>query len=374
MKSRFLYRLDERIFASTDILIRRCLLAERAAYQARLGDINSAREDLIGVQIENSSDPHVRASILINIADGLCHYYEDMSPEANDRYQRARALAAASDQNDLQARAESYIALLAYGDHRFEQMFRHLDCATEMASLTDNETLCRVRMLFGQTLHLANRFDSAKEWYQKARSLANEVSDDASMSAILHNMASIWLVNLRNYHLGAIKTNDKSDVAWVAADSTWNYDEIVGSTGLGFLTPLMKAQILSLDEKYEEALKIYDSAVPGLVLKALGGWQSWIIADVAWCNLRLGNIENATTGYSRSIEMLNDSQHLDDQAATFTRLSEGMALLGKVDLAAHYRRLANHAWELFVALQNEMLDQAADFLKRRESLLMTQDR
>lgn len=326
------------------------------------------------MQTENSSEPHVRASILINIADGLCHYYEDMSPQASDRYQRARALAAASNQSDLQARADSYIALLAYGEHRFEQMFKHLDGATEMASRTDNETLCRVRMIFGQTLHLANRFDSAKEWYQKARSLANEVSDDASMSAILHNMASIWLVNLRNYNLGAIETTDKSEVAWVAADSTWNYDEIIGSTGLGFLTPLMKAQMLSLDEKYGEALQIYNSSVPSLVLKSLGGWQSWIIADMAWCNLQLGNIEDASTGFSRSIEMLKEYHHLDDRAATFTRLSEGMTLLGKVDLAAHYRNLANQAWESFGALQNAILVQAANFLNRRESLLITQDR
>ncbi len=370
MESRYLHRLEEKISASTDRFSHRCLLAERAAYQARLGDIDSARNDLATIRSDNDSEPHVRVSILINIADGLCHYYEDMSPMASDRYQRARALAVASSQTDLQARVDSYIALLAYGEHRFEQMFTHLDDATRLVSLADRETFCRICMIFGQTLHLANRFDLARKWYQKARYLANDVADDASMSAILHNIASIWFVNLRNSQLGGIETGDKSEVAWVAADSTKNYDKIIGSTGLGILTPLMKAQMLSLSCKYEEALLIYRSAVPRLTLKSLGGWQSWIISDMALCNLRLGHIEDAKTDFSRSLETLSEYHHLDDRAATFTRLSEGMAILGKTELATHYRKLADQAWASFVALQNEMRVRAAAFMDHRESLLM----
>ncbi|QTN23885.1 hypothetical protein HZ992_02445 [Rhizobacter sp. AJA081-3] len=374
MKSRFLHRLESKISASTDRFSRRCLLAERAAYQARLGCIELSRNDLAIIKGENDSEPHVRVSILINIADGLCHYYEDMSPKASDRYQRARALAVATSQMDLQARVDSYIALLAYGEHRFEQMFAHLDDATRLLSLADRETLCRVCMILGQTLHLANRFDLAQKWYQKARYLANEVADDASMSAILHNMASIWFVNLRNCELGGIETGDRSEVAWVAADSTKNYDTIIGSTGLDILTPLMKAQMLSLNSKYEEALLIYKSAVPKLALKSLGGWQSWIISDMALCNLRVGHIEDAQTGFSRSLETLSEYHHLDDRAATFTRLSEGMAVLGKTELATHYRILADQAWAAFVALQNEMRVRAAAFMDHRESLLMTKIR
>lgn len=369
MKSRFLARLDEEIAVTSDRFGRRSLLAERAAYQARLGEIELARRDLGNAQAENDLEPHARVSILINIADGLCHYFEDMSPAANDRYQRARALAHASGQADLQARADSYIALLEYGAHRFEQMFRHLDAATEGVSMSDKQTLCRICMIVGQTLHLANRFDLAAKCYRSAKFFANEVSDDASMSAILHNMASIRSVNLRNFRLGGIETRDESEVTWLQADSTWNFDKIIGSTGLGVLTPLMKAQLLSLENRYDEALAIYNSTLPNMSLQALGGWQSWLLADMAWCNLRLGFPEKARVGFDRAVMEVNEDHHLDDRGAIFTRLSEGMVIIGDMDLADSYKLVADQAWKSFTSLQDAMREKALQFLGLRGSSL-----
>jgi hypothetical protein len=371
MRSRFLARLDDELANANDRFSRRCLLAERSAYQARLGALDLARIDLDSVQAENGIEPHVRVSILINIAAGLCYYYEDMSPAAKDRYQRARALALASQQADLQARVDSYIALLEYGSHSFEQMFKHLDDAAESVSKADSETLCRICMIVGQTLHLANRFDLSAEWYRSAKKFANEASDDASMSAILYNMASIWSVNIRNYKLGGIKTRDESDVAWIAANSTWNFDKIIGSSGLAVLTPLMKAQMQSLDCKYEEALATYKSTLPSLTIRSIGGWQSWLLADMAWCSLQLGFSEQARTGFARAVEGLKNNHHHDDRAATLTRLAEGMTIIGEIELADSYRAAADQAWASFAALQFDMHALALHFLERRGSLTST---
>lgn len=369
MKSRFLTHLDEDIAAASDKVTRRCLMAERAAYLARLGEIAEARRELGGVQCENSKEPNIRVSIISNIADGLCHYYENMSPEANDRYQRARAIAVASKQFDLQARVESLLALLEYGAHRFEELFASLEVAAERALYSDKQTLCRICMLAGQALHLANRFDLALDWYQQARYYANECLDDASVSAILHNMASIWAVNCRNSQLGGIATKDDPHMARVGAASTSNYDKIVGSSVLSVLTPLMKAQLRSLEGEYTEALAIYDEYLPSLNLKALGGWQAWLLADMAWCNIKLGDSNLARLRFAQCSAGINASYHLDDRGAIFSRLSEGMVILNEIELAKSYKVEAINAWDSFIVLQNRICVLATAFSEQRSSLL-----
>ena len=369
MNSRFLTQLDNQVIAANDRFARRCLLAERAAYQARLGEINLARDDLEVAKGENNLEPNVRVSILVNVADGMINYYQDMSPVANDRYQRARALAVAAGQDELQARIDSLIALLEYGLHHFDRMFRYLEEAAKKVSADDNQTLCRICMITGQTLHLANNYDLSIVWYQKAKYFANQAHDDASMSALLHNMASIWAVNWRNSQLGKIATSDDPQMARVGANSTSNFDQIIGSSALASLTPLMKAQILSLENKYEEALKIYCLTLPTLSLKALGGWMSWLLADMAWCNLQLGNLDEARIGFEQSLDGLRDEYHLDDRAATLSRLSEGLEMLEQKDIASFHKLKAIEAWKAFIQLQAEMRDMAREFLEKQQCLL-----
>jgi hypothetical protein len=131
----------------------------------------------------------------------------------------------------------------------------------------------------------------------------------------------------------------------------------------------MKAQIQSLECKFEEALSTYNSAFPSLTLKALGGWQAWLLVDMAWCNLRLGNFEQARQGFNRVMSEVDDSHHLDDRAAIFTRLSDGMAVLGERGLEDSFRKAAVEAWELFSILQNDMQTRTLAFLERRGSRL-----
>lgn len=372
MSSRFLAVLDNQVAETSDKFVRRGLLAERSAYQARLGEISLARDELEIVRAENNVEPHARVTILINIADGIINYYQDMSPVANDRYQRARALAIASGQVELQARTDSLIALLEYGLHHFERMFWHLEEAAKKSSSDDKETLCRICMIIAQTLHLANSYDLAVDWYKKSKKLANEGHDDASMSALLHNMASIWAVNWRNSELGKIATKDSPKVARIGADSTFNFDNIIGSSALAALTPLMKAQILSLECKYDEALKVYTAVLPNLSLKALGGWKSWLVADMAWCSLKSGHIEDARAGFERALAEPSDTHHLDDNAATLSRLSEGLAMLGENELAKSCKLRAVEKWKDFNQLQEQMRDMTNNFLENNNLLLFSE--
>ncbi len=297
----------------------------------------------------------MRVSILLNIADGLCNYFDNMDPGSRDRFLRAYSLAAAAGQYDLQSRAASWIALLAYAAYNFEEMTKFIAEGISLNSSSDSSTKSRLCMILALTAHLANRFDVASPWYERSRQYAADLEDEATLSALMHNMASIWAANRRNEVIGGIRTSDKSRIALLGAMSTLNFDERVGALSLNTLTPLIQAQLYSLEGNYAHALEIYSTNLDTLRLRSVSGWQSWLHADRAWCQLKMGYLNEGREQLTRAQESLRQDQHVDDRAATYQRLAECHSLLGDNDASTSYGAKARTCWRQFLELQATML-------------------
>lgn len=354
MKSSYLEVLNASIASAPMGSSRYCLRAERAAYLARLGETATAREEVRTIQIENSAKAEARLSILLNIADGLCHYYENMGVESRDRLLRAYALSKATNHHDLTSKAASWLALIAYGNYDFDTMAMYLDQSWSLGR-GDQPTKARALLIVALTTHLANRFDLARQWYQRARYFAAEVEDSASTSAIMHNMTSIWSANLRNSTLGGIETGDRSTTALLGAISTMNFDDLVGTTSLPSFTPLIQAQILSIDGRSEEALELYEAHLVNLRIQSVPGWQKWLFADRAWCLLQSGYADRAKSEFDALFEVLSERDHVDDLAASLTRLSIGYRLLGVEDRSQQCETRSQDCWAAFARLQQQMV-------------------
>ena len=361
MNSRYLARLESDIHLALDPISRSHLRAEHAGYLARLGRIQEAREEIRQIRDEQRGAGSIRLAILVNIADGLCHYFEDMGPESRDRFLRAFSLAAAGEQDDLQSRAASWLALYSYGTYDFVGMVRYLRGALSKKSSLDAATKSRFCMLLALTAHLANRFDIASPWYQKSRRYAAEIEDEVTLSALMHNMASIWTANLRNEALGGIETKDKSRTALTGAMSTMNFDHLVGALGLNYFTPLIRAQLFSLEGEYENALELYSANLGVLNLRSVKGWQSWLLADRGWCHLRLGNVREGKEDLAKAQASISNDHHIDDQAATLKRLSDCYSMLGDDNESSTLVARSNSCWSQFIDLQGEMLERVGEF-------------
>ncbi len=359
MSSRYLAALNRSIDQSSPSLNLSCLRAERAAYLARLGDVAGAHEEIRSIRAQEA-EADGRLTALINLADGLCHYYRSMSSESHDRFSRAYAIAMATRNFDVASRASAWLALLAYGAYDFTAISRHI-------SLSDgvryNDPICAARnsLTIAQILHLANRFDLARVWYQRAHRMAAEIEDDAMISAILHNMSSLWVANIRNQTLGMIETADRDALASVGVHSTLNFDEIVGSTSQPSFTPLMRAQLLSTQGRYSEALELYNIHLDRLNIEAVHGWQQWLFTDHAWCMLHCGEKFSARDEFDRLSRTLSDSDHVDDVGAAFRRISQGYEALGIEQESHQYGLRADTCWRTFRSLQAEMLVVASSY-------------
>lgn len=360
MKSRYLTVLNESIGQTGPGAKLNHLLAERAAYLARLGDLAGAREEIKNIRAQGEGLTDGRLTVLINLSDGLYHYYQNMSLQSRDRLSRAFALAIATGNFDLASRASAWLALLAYGAYDFVAVAKHLSASKDPQE-RDSIAEARNALTIAMVIHLANRFDLAKPWYKKAHNTAAEVEDDAMISAILHNMSSLWLTNIRNFHLGSIETSDKSSMVLAGVRSTLNFDEIVGSTTQPVFTPLMRAQLLSSEGKYSEALTLYQGHVDRLDIEAVHGWQKWLQADRAWCMLQAGEWEGAKEEFDRILLTISGKDHVDDVGATLRRISQGYGVLGMTEQSLQCGLRADDCWLAFRRLQVEMLSIASAY-------------
>ncbi len=354
MTSRYLFALESRISQATSHAESLRLRLERASYLARLGSIVAAREEIDVIRSSNVRDDTGRTTILINIADGLCHYYQSMGGESRDRLSRAYALAIATGNLELAAQAAAWLALIAYGDYNFPEMAKHLR-ASEVAGSGDPLSQSRNDLTKALTIHLANRYDLAREWYNSARRWATVIEDDAMISAILHNMSSIWVTNIRNARLGPIATSDTAKLAQFGVSSTENFDGIVGSTSLPVITPLTRAQLLSIGGDYQHALRLYNENMDKLDIRSSSGWQKWLVVDRGWCMLQAGERSAAQTIFESTRAALHEDDHIDDRAAALSRIAQGFTVLGINRSAEESKALADDCWNNFRKLQCDML-------------------
>lgn len=355
MRSRHLARLESQIAASGAGEDRDALVAERVSYLARLGQIDQARDELRSLRAGLTSARSPRVSVLAHIADGLCHYYANMGVEAKDRFLRAHAVARATGLDALVARSASWLALIQYGAYQFADMAKSLDESLSVSANADAATQARACLVIAQCIHLANRFDLALPWYRRARILAAEIEDEATISALMHNMASIWASNVRNASLGGPPTSDSSRQALAGAVSTLNFDDLVGLSTLGIFTPLLQAQLFSVEEEFDQALVLYTEHLDALNVQAVVGWQAWLLADKGWCQLKAGQRQASEQTLVLVNDLIVKDIHVDDRAAALTRLSQAHSEMGKTALANEHRLQAAESWQTFAALQQSML-------------------
>lgn len=354
MNSNFLKALEANIAGSVgeERVSKR---AERAGYLARSGYLEEARQEIDIIRREFPMAGG-RTSALLNLAEGLCHYYKDVNPVAADRFARARAIAHVDGQADLEGQALSWLGLIHYGAYRFDDMCRCIDECIETLGCMDAIALARTSLNIAMSMHLANRFDMAMPWYRRTHLFAVELHDEAMISAMLHNMAALWLSNCRNSQLGGPHTSDQSRQALTGALSSFNFDGLVGLSALGVLTPLLDAQISSLSEDYERAVSLYDKCCEDFDVDSLHNWSSWMLADREWCRVALGCSENPNEVFELIHGSVGSVHQVDERAATLSRLAAGWRLLGSEARSRECEEQAQMCWREFSELQVNILD------------------
>jgi tetratricopeptide (TPR) repeat protein len=354
--SRLLTRLNADIAAERIPLRADLLRAERAAFLARQGQIEEARRDVVDLQQRYANRPSVEVSAWLSLVESLISYFSDMGPAAMDKMRRAHALSKAGGLLQLQALSAAWLAQMDYLRLDLQSMASNLATSLKLAESKNFAARSRTCLVVAQAFHTAGRLDLALPWYTQAREHANACGDDATISALMHNMAWIRVVNMRNASFIGTSDRGEGEHVLMAAESTWSFDQLVGATSLDSYVPLLHAQILSVQGRASLALEIYEKHLLAGVQQGLERLHGTLLADQAWCRAQVGQYEAARRDAESAETHLLPDGNFDDRAPGFSRLVQVFELLGDSDSAKRNQDLAERMWHGHADTQARLID------------------
>ena len=353
VKSRLLSRLDADIATAAQPLAADCLRCERAAYLARLGDSDQATRELAAVQQRHQGRPQAAISAWLSLADALVSHYRDMGPLARDKMKRAHAMSAAAGLQPLQALSAAWLAHLDYLCMDAPAMARHAAEALKLAGDDHHAARARANLVVAQSYHEGGRLDLARPWYDRAHRHATTEGDDATLSAMIWNMASLRVAAARQAEacgpagaegLGPAPAAS-GEYALLSTESTAHFDAMLGVRSLRALQPTLRAQICTLLGQTDTALALYEEHLAAALGQGMATVEGSLRADRAWCRLQAGHTQGARDDAAEAAASLASPGLFGDRAPGHSRLVQVYEMLGDAEAARRHAQFAVRAWE-----------------------------
>ena len=354
--SRLELRLEAEIGAAPSSFEADCKRAELAAYRARLGRVEEVRLTLKELHQRYEAHPHVAISAWLNLVEGLVGHFSDMDPGSRDKILRAHALSSAAGLLRMRALSAAWLAHFDYLEVNVESMGLHISDALTLSGEAYHSARSRVSLVVAQAYHLSGNINIALRWYKRAHDHALSDGDEATISALMHNMAWLRAHELRRRFFLEKDVDLSTKHALLSAESTGNFDSLIGAISLASLIPLLRAQILSVSGRESDALEIYERHLLPALNKGVRRLQADMVADMAWCRLRVGQIGRSRQDAAAAALIIDPTGHFDDQALAHSRLAQIFDALGESENSIFHKQLALDAWTGHARLQRRIVE------------------
>ncbi len=345
MTSRLLRRLDAAIAAAGSPVEAACLGAERVVVLARRGQLDQARVELDQVRQRFGRASHPAVTGWLCLAEGLLNHFGDLSGTDVDRLQRAHALAGAARLQPLRALAAAWLAHAYYVQSDDAQMVRLLVEALQSAAADHHSARARACVVAGRAYHLAGQTEAARTFYARAREHATAEGDDATLSAILHDMALHRVRQVQLAELLEPAATADARQALLAVDSWTHFDRGAGTAPQEAVAAMLRAQVLVSLARFDEAGALHDQHLGAALAQGMARREAPLQADMAWCRLQLGFGDAARTLARDADAALLGSVDADDRALAHARLAHVFDALGLPAAAAQHRGQAQIQWQ-----------------------------
>lgn len=345
LRSRLAQRLDGEIAAAAAVPARAAVLqAQRAILWLRHGRDVEAREELNRLQARALAHPRVELAAWLHLAEGLTAYFSAFGGGARERVRRALVMAQAARLEALQALCDAWLTQMAFVDRDIERLATHAGAV--LAGAVDHAAACRVASALGMAWDLAQDEAAASAWYAWGRRAASAEGDDAGLAALLYNQMQMRALRIR--HAALAGEPGEAPAVLLGVDSIGHFDDAVGGSARADLTPLLRAQLLTVQGEYAAAAPLLEANLPEAVAAGLARTGGSLLADLAWCWANIGESARARAlADQAAVEVLaEDPAHcdLDECAALHARLAQVYAKLHEDALAARHGDAAQAAW------------------------------
>ncbi|MBL8352441.1 MAG: hypothetical protein JNL87_19260 [Burkholderiaceae bacterium] len=244
------------------------------------------------------------------------------------------------------------MAHIEFNDGAYDKMLTHIREALTSAADDDHQARARASLVIADSYQLSGSYQLARPWYDKVRQHASAEGDEATLSAMLYNVAAFRAANVRLADTFGAEAGAEAYRAKMEASSSINYDFAIGTSELSFLTPILRSLILTIEKKFDEALVILESLeMENLPKRTLPP----IFADMAWCNINLGERDLAWSFAGRAENEIGALTDTDDIAYVESRIAQVANALNLHDEASEHMDRALQALSKHKAFQNELL-------------------
>lgn len=355
-RSRLLAKLDTAIAAADHPIEARCLRAERAGLLARQGQLEAARTaiDELTAQLAWAPNPTLRAWLAL--ADGLHGYYSALGRGAQEQVEQAYLLACdGPSMPRLRAVAAAWLANMAFANDDMPRMATLVREALDTAAPEHHAARARAALVAGYAYHFAAAGERAQPWYEASRRHAIADGDETQLSALMHNQAWMRASQARlsllfgpataaggiEQVLAASPAADEAVAhALMGAESIGHYDAGIGTASLGSLVPMLRAQVLTAQGRWRDALALFESHFEAARGDGLERLLPCLLADRAWCQAQLDHPHEAHALATAAEQALQQDCDTDDRAMAQARLAQVRAALGDEGAAQRHRAAA----------------------------------
>lgn len=331
MQSRLLTALSSQARTTRDPVVWARAVCRAASHFARRGRTTEALDAIAVVRQQFGPELQFEVASWLMLAEGVLHYFKAETKQSYDRIRRAYGLAVALGTESALPSCAAWMAHIEFHDCAYDKMAAHLEEAFTKAKSDDHQALARASLVLANSYQLAGDYPLARPWYEKARLHSAAEGDETTLSAMLYNVAAFRASNVRLAEVFGEADEKELQRAGMETASSVHFDFAIGTAGLGFLSELLRTQILTVEHKFAEALEMSNLIDLDQAPKHL---HASIFADRAWCLTHLGCLEDAWITAERSRSNLESVSESDDRAYTLARLSGVARACGNFDLAS----------------------------------------
>lgn len=344
-RSRLLGRLDAAIAAAPNPIEAKCLRAERAGLLARQGQLEAAKAVIDELSAQLAWQPNTPLRAWLALAEGLHAYYSTLGPSAQTGIEQAHALTRGFGAlKRLHALAAAWLANMAFANDDMPRMASLLREAFDTALPEHHGARARAALVTGYAYHFAADSQRAQPWYEASRRHAIAEGDETHLSALMHNQA--WM-RASQARLALLFDGDGEGAnaahsvavshALMGAESIGHYDAGIGTASLGALVPMLRAQVLTAQGRWADALALFESHFDAALADGLTRQAPCLLADRAWCEWHSGQARKAQALAAAAEQALKQPCDTDDRAMASARLAQVYAALGDEPAAQRHR-------------------------------------
>lgn len=347
----YLTRIDRALEDAGDAAARAALLAERAAYLARCGDIDLARKTIAEVRGHYGDGRHPVVSVATMLAEGVIQYFDNLSDKARDRVWRAHAIARTMDLPYWRPLCAAWFAHFEFHASRYASMASLLTEAVERSRPNWHQVSVRAGLVLADAFQLSGDIVEAKRWYRWVQDCSLKGGDRVGLGALIFNRNAIAIAVARAAAAYSGQAHPKSNghLLFIDARSSLAYQRATGVSALDHLAYLSIGRALLLAGEFvdsAESLRPLLRSVPEIEDKVA---KNLVGADLALALANSGMTEELAAVADQLSALEAGKLDADDSLVYLANGAVALRAAGRQHAASVFEASAEHARTAYLA-------------------------